>query len=203
MVCILCSIWLLLILGCMRFAHLQRSTFVSAGHDHIEFLAARGKSRVDGLRKPFTWRVPFQPLTGLDLGRLFARVIRLVNNSAESPFLLPNVLPRTSKVGELKGLRDSPMSAAKFVNLSRDLFAQPPFSLCADEITSVTTYSARRLLPTLADMSMLPTEQALAVGAWTDSALGQQAARRAMPKRYADQSATVGMTVSRWFSAQS
>ena len=51
----------------------------------------------------------------------------------------------------------------------------------------MTSYSARRVLPSLASASGLSVPDSLALGAWQDPTAGAEARRMAMPSRYNDE----------------
>jgi hypothetical protein len=53
------------------------------------------------------------------------------------------------------------MSLGGFSRLSQHLFQQPPFSFTAMEAAAVTSYSARRVLPTIAELARFDPHEML------------------------------------------
>jgi hypothetical protein len=68
-----------------------------------------------------------------------------------------------------------PMPMARFNHLLRNLLAS--MGLSATEAGSFTSYSCRRLLPTLADILRLPDSEALKIGNWQEMARGANSSR--------------------------
>ena len=194
-VALLALIWLLLIAGAVRFAHVQRSRIESLGERMLVGCASRGKRRFQGKRRPFQWSVPRFGLGGIDFGkRLQAAIERAAAGQDIPAFLLFDFAPARSTLENVTSFAPCAMSYARFLKFTRSLLASEPLRLSAADCRSITTYSARRLLPSLADSAGLSITDRLAIGGWTDPApdgqssnLDTQARRMAMPSRYSDQ----------------
>ena len=83
------------------------------------------------------------------------------------------------------------MSMSRFLYCSSSLFESDPLRLSKHEVSEITTYSARRVLPSIADAAGLSVTERLAVGGWSDSApdgssMSTHARRMAMPIRYSE-----------------
>ena len=190
-------VWLLLILGCVRFAHAQRSCVSNWCEDFVEFLAAKGKSKDRGHRRPFRWQAPLTAITGVDLSSALVRFLEVTRNGPTRPFLMPDTHPRTRKIASIVGFVNRPMAAAKFIAITRSMLAAKPFCMDMSSSKCVTTYSARRVLPSIADMARVSTEDALAVGGWSDPSLAAASSRRSMPQLYAAMRTVTSMKVKR------
>ena len=62
LVAFLASAWALMLMGALRFAHLQRSTLTSVGVDSVHAKAYAGKRRLLERRAPFVWLAPRQDI---------------------------------------------------------------------------------------------------------------------------------------------
>ena len=190
-------VWLLLILGCVRFAHAQRSCVSKSCKEFVEFLASKGKSKDRGHRRPFRWQAALTAITGVDLASSLVRFLEVTRNGPTRPFLMPDTHPRTRKIASIVGFVNRPMTASKFIAITRSMLTAKPFGIDMSSSKSVTTYSARRVLPSIADMTRVSTEDALAVGGWSDPALAATSSRRSMPQLYAAMRTITSMKVKR------
>ena len=193
-------VWILLLVGVLRFAHVQRSRIVAMTDDMISGLASRGKKRVHGRRRPLEWSAPRFGLTGVDIGaRLQAYLTRATAGQALPPFLLLDFLPARVQLSGVKSFAPTAMPMHRFVSFSRSLLAGHPLCLSPGECTDITTYSARRVLPSVADAARCSVAERLAIGAWSDPAadgtLQTQAKRMAMPTRYSGQRLVVAACI--------
>ena len=178
------GMWLLLLLGCLRFKHVQRSTPTFHG-SYVAGTAAKGKTRVKagrGVRRPsFSWSCPTLGVSG-DLAEVF---VELVSNAGVG-FVLRDELGGKMRLG-------------KFYVLSRKLFASLQDAPHLSSLTDCTSYMARRTLPTAADVLGLSSSDRAAVGGWagkeTAGTVVQAARRLRMPLRYSGIAATSALVV--------
>ena len=157
--------WLLLALGVMRWAHVQRSTLVELTVDSAIFRCGMGKSARNGSRRPFRWSVFRYLQNGFDLG---ARLQSLLQTHAVSrPPLIPNFGPPRASVSELtSALVGEELSGSRMVRFLRQLMLQADIVLPDTSSKGFSTYSARRMLPTVADALGFDEKASNAIGAW-------------------------------------
>ena len=115
----------------------------------------------------------------------------------EDHALLPDL--RGADFGMSVGSSPSPLS--RFHALSRRMFLVEPSCWDHDRVQLLSSNSARRTLPTVADvMGMTPGDQA-ALGAWADctpkSTITQIVRRLKMPMRYSDARDARGLLVKK------
>jgi hypothetical protein len=82
------------------------------------------------------------------------------------------------------------MPSWRFIRFSHDMLKAS--GVAADDIAAITTYSARRLAPTIADLARFDSGARVKLGGWKDQRgegadLGLEQRRLAMPDRYSDQ----------------
>ena len=184
--------WLALLGGVVRFAHIQR-TELDEVDDSVGGLARRGKNRT---RKPLPWSLPSTLLT-----RSFAvhfSELRDLSRKAGVHALLPDLKGADF---ESMSVGSSPLPLSRFHALSRRMFLGEPFNWNHDRVQLLSSYSARRTLPTVADvMGMAPGDRA-ALGAWADNApkstITQIVRRLKMPMRYSDARDARGLLVKK------
>ena len=187
---LLSAIWILLAIGGVRFAHLQRSRVFQIKPAYVVFFCALGKSKQQGQRRPYYWAVPRQALRArfiqviLDI---IATVPMVRQEGEESTFwLLPDFGP-TGSLDTLSTFKNVPMSISRFHQFSRDLIMRMDFADRKELAVTTSTYSARRLLPTLADIVRCPPDDRIVLGHWAGNKSLQDTARAlAMPSRYSD-----------------
>ena len=176
------AVWLLLLQGVLRFAHLQRSQILSVTNRGIYGLALLGKSPRAGLRRPFYWcaasPTPFDTILG-------TAILELFPGGSERNFLLPALHPRGATLRTATDWAPKPMSIYAFTKLGRQLLQLPPLSLSVAEAKIYTTYSARRVCPTISELAGWALEKRAAVGAWGGHEATCFWKAAAMPSRYA------------------
>ena len=178
--------WLLLTYAVLRFAHLQRSVIARVLDNGIAARASLGKRRSQGRRRPFEWRAPRLGATGLDLGAaVHEQLARSFSDQAHPGFFLPDFSPPRSTLQTASGFSARPMSLGRFSRLSQHMFQQAPFCLSDMDAALLTSYSARRVLPTIAELARFDPHEMLLVGDWK-GARGE-CPDTSMPMRYADQ----------------
>ena len=179
--------WTLLLNGTLRYAHLQRSSFVAARKSYVEFFAYAGKARTEGVRKPMKWVAPSITLTGTDLVKAIKDYMDGRGEELnKADFWLPDFGPPRKSLGEVDSFTGRPMPISRFMSLSTTFFSQG--GVTPEEISEITTYSARRVLPTIADVIELTPTERVKIGAWKDRSgkLQQLRQRLQMPDRYSD-----------------
>ena len=180
---VLAASWIILLLTSVRFAHFQRSRLLAKTEHYLVALASLGKSRKGGARRPFKWICPFITISGkVDFISAFIGVLQLQigpeKEEGQPPWLLPDFGPKRSTLATAKTLVASPMGIGRFHELSNQLLA----SMQIDE--KVTSYRARRLLPSIADYLEYPSADRSRLGGWVSSEVQQAARDIAMPNRY-------------------
>ncbi len=182
----LSCIWLLLILGVTRFIHLQRSHFTTESDWWIEFMTSMGKSRIRGLRRPFWWRMSRFGVSGRDLWPRMRAVLNMGKAGEDKTFLLRDFLPSRCKLSEAKMFATTAMTDARFRRMSDAMFLSPYFGLSESEVRTITSYSGRRVLPTVAECMELTIPEHLRIGGWTDPSFKVEQKRMSMPTRYSE-----------------
>ena len=187
--------WFLLYSGTLRFRHLQRSRITVIGSYYIEGTATRGKAMKKGKQAPFKWRAPRYGITGLDLGSALAAYHNAATGGSGSArdFILFDVSPPRKPIRQASGFFDRAMTMGRFRKATAALLATAPLSTPPELITRTTTYSARRLLPSLAEFSKLEPAELLRLGGWAGDRgedLRKLSQELAMPTRYSEQKVT-------------
>ena len=187
---LLSACWIFLLVGCVRFKHLQQSRLIECYADGLEFLCAKGKARVRGAQRPFRWRMPRFGITGIDLFKVWSKLLRTAFEDLKGVgFVLPDFRPKRVPLERVTGLAEGPMPRWKFTRLSTAMFKQLGVTYVHRGKPSALTYASRRVLPTLADIAGFRPREMLAIGAWMDSkrpSLQEMSWRLAMPLRYSD-----------------
>jgi hypothetical protein len=154
--------WILLTFAVLRFAHLRRSVISRVLDNGIAATASLGKRRTQGRCRPFEWRAPRWGATGCDIGAaVHEQLARSFGVSPQPRFFLPDILPSSCTLQNATGFSARSMSLGGFSRLSQHLFQQPPFSFTAMEAAAVTSYSARRVLPTIAELARFDPHEML------------------------------------------
>ena len=155
--------------SCIRFVHLQRSSFVRATPDFLEFLCRKGKSRRQGSRQPYSWAMPRVVWGDLDVTAVL-RDFFTSSMPSSAGFLLPALALQCEDLWQIHDLTafriDRKMSRTRFLELFRGLLIRAglPF-----EKASRAGYNRlRRFLPTGAKVCALTPHEAQAVGSWVE-----------------------------------
>ncbi|CAE7782976.1 HMCN1 [Symbiodinium pilosum] len=179
----------------LRFAHVQRSKIIQVLDNAISAQASLGKRRAHGRQRPFDWRAPRWGATGLDIGAaIHAFLRRAFKGKEQLGYFLPDLLPERCTLQSATGFASRPMSLGRFGRLSQHLFQRAPFNLSSTEAADLTSYSARRVLPTLSELCRLDLREMLLVGDWK-GARGE-AADLNMPLRYPDQKLRASLCIN-------
>ncbi|CAK0797313.1 unnamed protein product, partial [Prorocentrum cordatum] len=122
--------------------------------------------------------------------RAFGEMYAVLNKRIpDATYLIPDlVLPTGCAVDELADFIERPMGYAEFTGCLRSLAMRPPLQLARSEVRSITTYSLRRKLASIADRIQLPLERRAELGDWRDRVAdgqgGWKATREPMCVRY-------------------
>jgi len=184
---------LYLVLGVLRFRHIQRSRLILLADASIKCTAFLGKVKSSGIRRPFDWMAPRYGIRGYDLGAALQKLLDAVCADQPHPdFLLFDFAPQRAALRDVQAFEPRAMSLPRFRSFSTSLFQMHPLSLTYPQAKSLTKgHAGRRTLPTLADLSGFDPAEKLALGDWHDCEGGDEAAaklkrRIAMPVRYSE-----------------
>ena len=193
----LCGVWLLMLAGVVRYAHLQRS-LLSRDADTVGGTAMLGKCKTRGARRPLPWAAPVLLLTA-DMSELFQTLINLHLDMNSPQFVLPNL--QGGPDWKAMSWMPTRMPLPKFLILSRRMFLESPFAWSAERVLDISTYSARRVLPSAADTLGLSPGDRAAVGGWSDPLGSTSAAatilRLRMPRHYSAVRGAMGTIIKR------
>ena len=183
----LAGTWLLIMHGVLRFIHVQRST-IQVYDVAITGLAALGKSKMNGTRAPFAWICP-RTVHNTDIAKCFTFLSTLPAVTEGFPFLLPEFMPKRCTLGSVSTTATIPMKLARFQRLSSQLFLQEPLQLSPTEVHDITSYSARRCIPSLADLMGFSPGDRLKIGGWNSEEVRLAKRQATMPDHYSHQAA--------------
>ena len=182
--------WVLLVLaGCLRFAHVQRSHSLQVERGLLKGVCAKGKRRVGKVRPPFSWAVPAR-VGGFDLG---AQVILDWNELLRvNPDAIPDlVFGKHAPLCSATVRKPSKMGITKFAAMLQAIVAAVAPAHVPER--PLTSYALRRFLPTAADVLLVPSDLRDAIGNWTERpsthAEASQPAGHQMAVRYAHNAA--------------
>jgi hypothetical protein len=145
-VALLTGFLLLQIASCLRFKHLQLSSFVAASPRLLRGWCLRGKRRVRGARPPFGWAAPRCLLPGADL--LQGVVTYLECRPPGLKWMIPDFEGSTlDTLHSGTVLKNSPCPRAKFVTFTQSLLTH--LDLPTELARCIGTRDARRTLATL------------------------------------------------------
>eukprot|EP00435_Cladocopium_sp_Y103_P032169 s3721_g8.t1 len=159
--------------SCVRFEHIQRSTW-SANHDGwTEFWCRKGKKRVRGARPGYSWCTPEVSFQGFSL----LKILRDFLSHEALPgmaFLWPSLQLQADDFFDLTEatpfLVNKPLSRSRFLELLRGALIQ--IGLPPPEATAAGFNRLRRFLPTLANCVGLEGQDLQAVGSWVEIPAG-------------------------------
>ena len=179
----------------LRFAHVQRSKIIQVLDNAIFAQASLGKRCAHGRQRPFDWRAPRWGATGLDIGAAIHSFLRRAFKGKEQPgYFLPDLLPERCTLQSATGFASRPILLGRLGRLSQRLFQRAPFNLSSTEAADLTSYSARRVLPTLSELCRQDLREMLLVGDWKGT--HGEAADLNMPLRYADQKLRASLCIN-------
>jgi hypothetical protein len=113
------------------------------------------------------------------------------------PFLLFDLAPRRVPLNDCVSLLPSKMSPDRFDRLSKQLFMGAPACLTEAEAVKVTSYSGRRLYPTLAEMLRFSADERVKLGGWLDAEAVETKKRGAIADTYADRKLETSLLLKR------
>ena len=180
---ILAATWIVLILSSLRYAHLQRSRLIFLSRYFLVGLCALSKGKRDGRRRPYKWVIPrLHVASPNDFVTILIGILSLpvgedpVEN--QPTFILPDFGPPRASLAKVNCLLGKAMPIGRFHVLSRQLLQ----SMNVDEV--LTSYRARRLLPTVADLLQYPAPDRARLGAWASKEVQQADRDSKMANRY-------------------
>ena len=180
----LCSFALMPLICCLRFAHLQRSPGVRQDGSYLIGLCTRGKARKNGGRPPFQWS---GPASALGYAHVFQHSPRvhgdMLKQFPQMDFVVPDIDASPSGISDAATWLPRKLSLPKFIKLLQAVLLRAGAD--AKEVNSLTSYSLRRFMPTLADVCRCPEELALHIGNWTECT-GKSNRKFQMQHHYAD-----------------
>ena len=193
---ILAITWLGLLQGCLRFAHWQRSAWVTEDVLGMKFRCSAGKRKVKGVRVAYNWVLPRTPLRGTDMLVHMKAYLQLQFGSLEGAgYLLKDMGPACRPLAALEHLVNRPMGRSRFSRLSQQLFRNELGMPHEMAMVLSQTYSARRTLPTIGGCLDMSTLKLASIGNWQSGAMSrdvaQEVARLQMPIRYNDAKQTL------------
>lgn len=177
----LVTMWLV-VMGCVRLGHVQRSEWVRITTHSLYFVCRRGKQK--GQRQGFQWSCPrFTAHTQVDLGKWF--IYEWTQNPAGPPPAI-GFDPATRRQ----------LSAKAIVDASRlGVAAVVP----QDEFKLLTSKSWRQMPVTWGLLCELTPAQMVALGNWTDQ--HQDRTVSAMPLRYTGSKQHLALVLKHTFAA--
>jgi hypothetical protein len=208
----LAAIWTIIWSGTLRFAHVQRAVGLRLDGEVMYAKVLRGKSRRGGVRRPFYIVVPRYSLAGTDVGAVLERALLAAlpldcqsvrEEQLRCTWLLYDFGPARAPLDALCSVEPRAMPLARFHRLSRQMFARfghsPPGARGAEgcALTWVTSYSARRVSPTIADVLKFPPGDRLKVGGWLNEEVTTDAKIAKMPDTYSDERLTLAGHIKR------
>eukprot|EP00438_Fugacium_kawagutii_P013540 Skav227875 [mRNA] locus=scaffold2896:232372:234030:+ [translate_table: standard] len=143
-----------MIYGVVRFAHLQRSHLAWYTSEMMTFYCIRGKQR--GNRDGFYWSLPRYSLSGLDLAPPLVRQLRLFRKVMVKKKLACHHLA-------FDLLEGKPLDVQGFTTTMRQ-----QFEMEVKNIGDMSSYSFRRVVPTISALAQLSESQKTALGGWLD-----------------------------------
>ena len=163
------SFGLIPLFACLRFAHVQRSKDLSVDHDMVRAVCYKGKSRKRGVRPAFEWAAPLHAGEWKDVLGLAVRAILALREQEPSlSFCIPDlVFGSSGRLDASSTWSQRPMSRGKFVDILRSVLLAAGISNA--EVQTVSTYSLRRFLPSVAEVLRTPPEVARHLGNWSES----------------------------------
>ena len=177
------AVWLLLAIGTMRFVHVSRSCITHATTEGFFGFCYLGKTKSGGKRAPFRWCCPRKMPGGTDLYDVFMKLMathKLTSTVDDPKGLMPDVIPARAPFDTARGFSSSCMKLHRFHTLSRQIVqaARPGY-----DTTRISSYSARRLMPSVAELWHVPAELRNKIGGWNKDEVREQARIR-MPDHY-------------------
>ena len=176
---------LFIVYGVIREAHVQRSFFVKRTKCGYIFSCREGKSAGG---KPFDWFLPQCSMTGLPVAE--AVIENLAAPSSSDAFLFRGFIPNFSDPVSATAWSTRKLSYAASKRARWTILGLHPLSLTKKMASRVSSYSARRVLPSVAGEAGLNAHEKAALSNWADICsggdLGPPKAALAMSAHYDD-----------------
>lgn len=177
---------LMVTMGCVRWAHVQRSVFKAADERSLTFWCPLGKAKFQGARRPFTWMVPRFLAPGVDV--LDGLPEFLSKNRTENvKGLIPDVYLQKGRVMPSCEWKQNQMPMSRFIALLKGVLVEQ--GLEDVQVAKASYNSLRRFLPSLGDSLGFSTDEAQSLSNWTEIAKGQgpqrERASHPMSRHYA------------------
>ena len=183
----LAATWFLIINGVLRFIHVQRSHIYKLTDVGIFGHCSLGKSKRGGRRRPFRWVAVRHTPHGTDLGAIFQSMVGSVPQDGDNPkWLLSDFGPSRVPLKEVNTVMGRAMSLGRFHSFSHQFWMHAPLSLENSEARCITSYSARRNLPSLAQGARFTIDERIYVGGWLDAEAVALQKRASQPDRYSE-----------------
>ena len=183
---------LMLTVSVVRFKHANISRRVKTTDRMITWFCPKGKRVVAGQQAPFEWAMPRFLNPAVDMAGPLLTILDQIESITKQPvtFVVPDVVgPKSADICNTTPWAPRAMPYDRWLSVLQAMPGMLGFE--QDEIKQLwTTYTFRRLLPTIADVIRLHEEHRQALGEWTEqvSAAGSSSARAQplMCHRYAD-----------------
>ena len=154
--------------ACIRFEHLQRSSFTQDHGHWCEFHCSQGKSRKFGARPAYDWGLPEVIYKGQGIARTLAQFYQ--HEAKELAWLFPALALAPEDLWEITSttafILDKKMSRGRFLELLRGALCQSGLDVAAAQ--RATFNRLRRFVPTIANVMKLPALDLQAVGSWAE-----------------------------------
>ena len=164
--------------GVLRYQHVVRSYPLRLSRSTVHAHCPKGKQ--SKLRRGFDWAIPSHFSNGFNWGEKWLDAFLRLSPKARA------------SCGFCFNGRGAPWSIAEVQRTTQELFRNQ-----VEPLESLTTYSFRRLGPTIGLMLKLPESEMLAMGDWTEKGSG----RAEMPQHYAGSRYTLSMRVKHQLQA--
>ena len=173
--------------SCLRFRHAQRSKPVSLQDGLWMSVCSQDKVRKHNQRgQPYEWVAYEKHIWHDDIMQRYRQKMHELGFS-NLEFMMPKFQPNRSSMETARTFEAKPMTTATFQKCLRQLITSAPDLGSCVGTCSKTTYSLRRLMPTLAELEGLSMEQRFALGNWKhNSATVGACSPDAMPFLYVD-----------------
>ena len=167
--------------GCLRFEHLRRASPMRLSRSTFHFHCSRGKQR--GNRAGFDFAVPAVFCSGWPWARLWLKSWQALPQGAQTYSGLPF------------DAAGAPFTTAQAIKVAQDIFTPH----VGADVTSLTSYSFRRVGPTYANLAGWAASDQLALGDWLDTTK-QKAQGITMPLRYSGARYTTSVRRKHWLA---
>ena len=166
---ILLSFMLQSALSCIRFEHMQRSSYTDSVNECMHFWCAQGKSRRQGARPAYFWALPEFEFQGFSMHQVLRDFFRH-ESLPGAGFLWPAVHLSAEDLWQLHDcspfIPARKLSRSRFLELLRGTLVE--VGLNRGEAGTAGYNRLRRFLPTLANCLNFGREDMQAIGSWVE-----------------------------------